>query len=1285
MTEYRDNDQFHIITTDNAFMNAIGLGAFTTGILYDWVVENKGKNLDYIVIDPALLTQFHNMLNDPRYGPKAQNRGTITAAFPIMDILIGKIADKTIQNPDGYGKNYHFRTWRKKHRNDQKYEFVDITNLSPHAIGTYRPADNIIDYESSLWEHWTAWPPEAGGKADPVYKISDLEFDNDDINITQLPSYAGGVSRRYNDENICRIIRMNNRINDPHYYVSSSRWKFITDIKASDENGVFWAAPDNSIVIRDANGDNCPQAVNFKLTLFDQIKTKEERFSVANPSTIFSGQKRDSLGRTHDGKDNEGRQKPATKTGLNSETAGELDMWFDEHKGKWKAGSQAVLAIMMTDLPAATPPDQGSEATKDEHMDSSTGMAVATGIARPLVMQGNPTLFAPEYKHMSGCGDDEKEEFYELKVTNVLPEATFASGTYVVLHEIEGIWQPMAIEKTEAGEPPVPPTDVGGWDFTYLVSNADYYFRPGGPSDSNLAESAAISYTDRENDFYDYYYNNVTLGLEPENNCVQLTSWDFMGKAIGGFRNKHALGQTQFAKDVFGKIINEPERQQPDSSIFFGCVFPDGYNLGNAHDLYTSAGSSMVTREGLPASYIKNIDDTEIILGPGNGEATPYGGIVDIFDHASSDSTLHQLPADIALNAHPDSKIGAPMTILKGLEYAFSDLPTSTDLPQTRIANFLSDGEAGGIKNIRYAWLAFSDNSANSGDPTFEFSPINKQRVQFRPLKTEVYASFEGATTANKNERGSFGYKAWSKVNFSESPISTNVLSRAGTAGVIGPMEILGNIGFKYNIDLVQNGNILSDNEAFIPKTFWDQDWQPGPATFYGAGAVGIIGASCKVTANTEIDFDAQCNYGSNSDFTPITGTLIKLGGHTGTFGGRGNQYNSFNETALWARIYQHWPRKQTVYDPRFFAVYHFSAGAGDQTIPLKYYYKDERLGDPAQDYADAKDIYDSMQNGANYPSTWQLPDYKDGLYTVQEPVYDTDIREPTLTETNQSHPEGLLADVGMSVWKDGGDHFYKEWRPVDEWRVNIGARGLLLPIPENGVPKLDIGINDSHGVVLDTASITSNPPNGTSGGSGYASTDTFTTEGGSGSGVVLSCSVSTVNGVDGVITFLSTLYGDPGRGFVPEDFFDRPPDFNPVLAGSRVGSWAVATVKVVPLNVQSGGTGLLAYVQKGKIISNFVTDSKIVSKPEPVGNGIYHLSQLTSPKQFTDDPQPAVNARVETKATIAQDKKSPTNEYDVFLHFHNDMTHTFLSNDWRGGLGGQILEQAIDLTVSAK
>jgi hypothetical protein len=1277
------SDLNYTITTDNEFMTAIGLSSFTIPELYDWVTELDGVNLTFLKIEDTLkdaLQKDFNNLTDAQI-----SAGKATAAFPIMKLLLGH--HETISTGD---PQYHFTTGRRAERGSERVKFT-----------------GVVSETHSTWELTFE---------ETDYKVKDLKLDNTDINPSNQNNYI--------DDAILRLINMNEIVIKSGYLDNADQSKrarsyFIQDIKNSQEQGITWEPPSSSIVFIDINGEefDCDVPLKFKLCLKGgKAKPKTNRFKSAIPSTNFVSTPQTSTGQQGTvGPD--GRPVAASDmeyTNSDGQIAGELSIHYNDITKKFYSGTRQILAVMETDLPAATPPDKGLlEATPDEWMDSKTGFTPTVGKARPITLNGpDPWSWGPSY--MSEKSDNSTEEenaaMQSVMVQNKLPDTAFPAGKMVVLQEIEGVWQPLTAGG-EGTEDTLTPTKVDNWDFMYLVSNANHYFRHivGDIKDGN---SENIRYGQRETDFHKHYYgdptvNNLEISSEP-NGYVQLTSWDFMGKAVGGLRDAgHALGQTQYSLNTDLEPVENFLGLQ--SAPFFGCVFPDGYNLGDKYTTYTTklaagAGMTVAGNTGVARTqYLNDIAEDTIVFN----EADNNNKYHSMFDDISDDTFLSHLPADIALNSNPDSTVGAPLSILQEIEEAFS-YGDGTNI----------QGRINACFDKRHAWLQDAD-----GNSTFEFAPRNKNHVQFRPLKAEVYATFEVEDSSEystyynqKQLRGSFGAESWNMLSAqTESPISTKVLSRVGQGGIFGAN------GFEYNVDLVYEdattGKNVSyarnrhDNNIAMPYKYWEAaagdqatDWRDSKGSkAWAGGGVGIIAASCKVTANTAINFNAQCNIGMNDTIAYIVmGSLTNLGGIAGfgglagvvstnspltgthyysSFGEGGSlaTYHSLNNTTLHARVFHGWPKKQTVYDPRYFAVYHFSAGVGDSAIDRKYYHDGIEIETEPEWQAFKTPELDT--NGdPKVPEVLvdAVIDYNEGKYIVDQITYEeTDFREPTLADNTSDDGYGVLPKEGDEVWRDvtNSEVVGRNWRDPSDWKVNIEARGKLLPIPENGVPILDIGINQ---IVLEP----NDADSGTSAGEGYEEIDTFTTTGGSGSGVVISCTTNP----DDTIKSLTVVHA--GNGFLPEDFLDNPAPEAPAdpvdPADPVTYSHGEATVKIVPLDVVSGGTGLSAFVKSG-IIKNIY---KTIAKPvEITALGLVDIS--VAPRSPNDDDTSNDKAIDEIKTTSVDVTSSPSSnkEYDVFFHFHNDITHTFIDGKWAHnafGGGPTNEEQAIDLQISA-
>ena len=184
---------------------------------------------------------------------------------------------------------------------------------------------------------------------------------------------------------------------------------------------------------------------------------------------------------------------------------------------------------------------------------------------------------------------------------------------------------------------------------------------------------------------------------------------------------------------------------------------------------------------------------------------------------------------------------------------------------------------------------------------------------------------------------------------------------------------------------------------------------------------------------------------------------------------------------------------------------------------------------------------------------------------------------------------------------------------PRADWPINKQRRGKLLPY----VYKYKtIGIHNYNWI----------------GGDGYTQGDTFTTSGGSGKGVTLVASV--VGGVVGPVNgFTFANPDDIGYDFDNADF---------------VGE----NVRVIPLNVT--GTGFTGYVSDGIVYEKSGEDTK----PEIATSN--ELLQLT-PNPPLDNDGAVINELDELRSVDALlTNKSADGQYDIFYHFHNDISHTF-------------------------
>ena len=155
------------------------------------------------------------------------------------------------------------------------------------------------------------------------------------------------------------------------------------------------------------------------------------------------------------------------------------------------------------------------------------------------------------------------------------------------------------------------------------------------------------------------------------------------------------------------------------------------------------------------------------------------------------------------------------------------------------------------------------------------------------------------------------------------------------------------------------------------PRNHWHEVDSMRPA-----GAVGVIGAVCTVGARDSIAFITDQTIGAQAIFNAAGG----LGGPTWEpmWGGGNLKYDDFQTTDLSVRIFHAWPREQTIYDPRFFAVHHFNAG---NTLPL----------DPAENITHGKPLNFNDASHYNFGQRYGYTRDFIGSQSVQSEVVDSD------------------------------------------------------------------------------------------------------------------------------------------------------------------------------------------------------------------------------------------------------------------------------------------------------
>lgn len=1236
----KEKPDYHTITTDHPWMIQLGLGSFTTGILQKWwdVTDQNGA-----------------YKNRPLIG------GGSSPGF-ILD------------NPGG-PRGHHFDAWRQQQRNYIKYNNVSES----YSNWKFSKIENgvIVAGSNCTW-------PDIGFNsfANKLYTK---------VNASDQPESTAVGGHTNIDTSICNIIEMNNYVRLKKTYtpdeatwvdLDRARAEFIRDIKSAKMGGgVTWSGylpfefNINSLT-------NCTKYdwVKFNLQLFDSNRPKQTNRALAVSDFKIAGTPIDVIGQAYANRTKEDGEfgQPSIKGNTEATAVGDLDKSFNEYTGQWQAGSPQIIARLMSDIPSAVnesnmePSVEAQYSAKISDLltkEHASYQHAQTGTAMPITMQnGNPMQWAPQYAEPKGCRKNENKK--TVTVVNLAPRA-WASGQIVMLNKVEGVWFPL-----EFGDP----TEAigksrfdGKWDFTYLLSNAEYYFEKG-------TEGNRFHYEDYEKSFYKDYYDGDAKNAQenigrivPQANVdgdgyLQITSWDFMGPTIGGKRaGGHALGQTIFEVDVDGNGVGEAGDGKwvagMASSPFFGCVFPGGYNGESIYSLYKNTTNSVGLKAWPTDDFFNDVGDGVNVFDTGPNKVNRavstdfYGGGTIEYDtssqgvFATQNSNLLHLPADMATNASPRGVHGRPISDIRAIATFINN---SYPNIQANCFNYFSAGH-------KYAWMYQDvDGADDSYASAFDLEPKNKNIIEFRPLTRETFNCLEVQTQAEYNAApdfptsiGYFGKAAQENlktVGDGKPVMDPGVLDRtiSGNPTKLSTGPILGYTG--------QRKLLYGREELQWPTSERPNGYQPeeagiysfGPyaspsyltdATSTGGGTVGVITAICTASAPSKIVFNTSTYTGVQTH-----GLQSRQPAHGGN-----QRPQDFGCTSLHARVFTAWPRDLTVYDSRFFCVFHFNYGAGETRQGRKWHFN---------------------QNEATLPiPASPVLSYPDGYYEVDESYSEVDFRVPTFDSDSPVEAGGDIATDGYQVNKLPGTG-RSPFRRKQDWRI-YGTNTLTSINPINGAQRrgkllpLDGGYNyvkKTIGISITDTYLVQTPPAANTAalagnydimivkqGTGYSKTDEFTVTGANGHSVVLHpTSDGPVRGfavASAPITLKdgTTLTNSQfGADFQAEDFLKS----DDVLDGiSKPSAQIIA--------LASTGEGFEGYFVRGR-----VQDSPILTDlgPKEVTNG---AERLTSDPEYNQDDiinQPVLDDLKEKSVNTAE--ISDKNEFDIYLFFHNDPSH---------------------------
>jgi hypothetical protein len=829
---------------------------------------------------------------------------------------------------------------------------------------------------------------------------------------------------------------------------------------------------------------------------------------------------------------------------------------------------------------------------------------------------------------------------------------------------------------------------------------------------------------------YDVLQPFNTFGITPlvmGNGFFQTTSFDFLDSKLFGIRGRAgsfgssadlcSISTTSATRNAAGNNLLPPNpeyaaRNAAHAGLFFGCTFPAGYSStqelltdrdwnavalssGSVFDptVYFNAAGSNNTDKPLAASdstAARNNCRQPANAGPleqltsdnniwsrrdGRASANLFAQYVE-----QNNQTFSMIPADVMTLASPQGNFGSPIYPV----HRFRNFHQGTGpLHVESVKAFLSACWLG--KEV----VAGGTSRYTNEDSAFDLPPVSRNNLAFKPLKLEAYVQFGERVnrpdalafvpnldrdTGSHEDRRGFSVEAHRTQLDDKRPASYFVEDREYNYVDSNLYTVW---GLKWGGELTYKPSYNNRHEF----SYWDtsngaMQWtfdHSGPTEWRGAGAFGVITTYNTVSAGNQIDFTTDNIYGmgaaAHGEFTINGGNRYQ--DRTWGVSNFIDSYRQENIHDLSIRIFHQHPREQTLFDPRTFAVHHFN--------PDVRYANDTYVNDdgstsslsPSRNIG-STDIGGRDATGATINFTYQFPLPSS---VVDLPVVSRYAAHTDWTYGGTIHQDGQTyqsVELGLGVHIFANATYDGSIQPPvipnsTLWQVDTNRVGKLLPYRHY---RKVVGVPSSAGVEFDLrdASFTvqntslSNTPSLSifdklvvrDFGDSHQIGDTV---GIASYGVRFEV---TATGVNGSVARIKCL--NPGAD---------------VLASQAAASGEVLNpddetgLLMRTLDSLNGGSFEAYWVTARSNVQLF-TDPKptimkrdgeeIVRIAADVRQGTHQTIGFTS----AAEEGAFVNESRETTYILDPSLKSENNQYDIFFHFHNDVSMTWLASQER-------------------
>lgn len=906
---------------------------------------------------------------------------------------------------------------------------------------------------------------------------------------------------------------------------------------------------------------------------------------------------------------------------LDNKVAGYLDTYFNENTGMFEAGTKIMLVRLLADLPAVESLGVDIESVDDSSYNDFYGdnaeqnqagnFSTDTHVVQALCLylhNGNKRFYGPMFTDK----ENKTNKKEKVLVTNRTP-SNFSVNEIVFVAEIDGEWLPLKLGSGSGGSASA---KVENWSFTKLIANPDSYFRDDryyramkiyGNTDSIPQYARGIlsseSYTQKiRNKYYkDLYSTNQKIAelnidpsvltdpsqydVVPSKRYNQSTVFDQLGTFMGGKNPKNLIARSNFDSPPDGSINNVESQHDEDFIGFWGPQFIDGYKSNEVQNLLSKKGSLVIdVAGGDPTSFFSPYTAApsapavvDVGAGLDRNISLSYSSPKGMFSDGL-DKVAKNLPAEVATNAPITPKgFGSPV---EDIRYIMNALDGNNNLVSST-KDLLTKNQSG--FQPRFNWLY--QPSADSGiyNPVYNLTPINPSRVDFFSLTAEMISSTDyDGNNGNIRNHGNpelmemfFNTPTYGKHlfgddfffvrnSFFEDMFSTG-FRKHGNSGPTG--QVIKVIPYDKYVLKKSTGDV---GDFFLPNIWEDET----------GDAVGIISSRCRIRLSGTNQIKLKCTqqFGIPARFWTqiIDGTFFQR--KDPRWGGFSDRPQDFNTTALHVKVYDSWPAEQTIYDSRYFSVFHFNPGT--------------------EKAADLETTLVTVGQLSYYPDK------------VSETV---DFREPTFANNSLMSLGTFDSTTSMA--------------PVQYWRVNTSSRGKMLTLGGYRHIRKVSGVDPTSINIL-------------SGGASYVVGDKLI---GSGGGQKIEFEVTGV-GNTGNITALNVV--DKGINLLASE-----------LSALRL--------------IGGSGTGCNIKFSSGLIYERIFTD---LGPEERVTT-----TRLTDPSNRGEGNNPDWTVFGIKQQLLLIEEPNSTGKYDLFFHYHNDITHTVQSAD---SFIGKVQRVLLEITV---